>query len=684
MSRLDTRSGSEVLAPPRDPGGGARRRGRLVAIWLTAAAATAAAVAAAVLAWQAQLGQELARVGEVPVIAACSVLGAIVLTSRPGHPVGRTLLAGGAAWGLFSLPVELLVGLLADDPGARTAAAAMAFAFPLRGLGWLLLVVVLPLVFPDGPSAGGRWWLRLALADVGLFLAVLPAQPALIDDRLPYVASPVGVPESLALVVEVGVAVVLAVGIACLVAGLVIVAARWRSGGLLVRQQVGWFAAGLLVALAGAVLLAVAAGEVGAQLFVLSVAPLPVAVGLAVLQHRLYEVDVLVNRTLLYVSLTAAVATVYVLVVAGVGATLDVQGAGWLPWVATAVVAVAVQPLREAVQGAVNRLTFGAWQEPQAVMRSVHDRLEQAATPDGALREVLSTVRGALRLDGLVVTAADGTVVVRDGTAPGPDARRFPLVHAGTPVGTLAVAGGRRRRRDDATLTGLAAAVAPAVAASRLHADLRRSRERLVVAREEERRALRRELHDGLGSALAGLGFKIDAARNRLGDDELLRDLRADVQAAVADIRRMVEGLRPVSLDELGLSGALQRLVARAAPDGPRLTFTTDGAGSPAAAVEVAAYRIVQEALTNVLRHATARTCEVDVRGADGDLVVTVVDDGTGAPGRSPAGGGSAGGGGAGLPGMRERAEELGGTFTLAPREGGGTVVRAVLPRDPS
>ena len=133
-------------------------------------------------------------------------------------------------------------------------------------------------------------------------------------------------------------------------------------------------------------------------------------------------------------------------------------------------------------------------------------------------------------------------------------------------MGTLAVAGGRRRRRDDATLTGLAAALAPAVAAARLQADLRRSRERLVVAREEERRALRRDLHDGLGSALAGLGFKIDAARNRLGDDELLRELRADVQAAVADIRRMVEGLRPVSLDELGLSGALQRLVARAAP----------------------------------------------------------------------------------------------------------------------
>jgi signal transduction histidine kinase len=190
---------------------------------------------------------------------------------------------------------------------------------------------------------------------------------------------------------------------------------------------------------------------------------------------------------------------------------------------------------------------------------------------------------------------------------------------------------------------------------------------------------LRRELHDGLGSALAGLGFKVDAARNRLGDDAVLRELRGDVQGAVADVRRMVEGLRPVSLDELGLSGALQRLVRRSPPGGPRITFTSDGSGSPTAAVEVAAYRIVQEALTNVLRHSGARTCEVDVRTTDDALVVTVADDGSGASAPGPTGGG-----GAGVPGMQERAEELGGTFTIAARDGGGTVVRAVLPREPA
>jgi signal transduction histidine kinase len=650
---------------------------RTVLLWATVVAAATAAVVAALVAWDAGLGQQHARIGDALVVTACCVVGALVLTARPGQPVGRALLVGGAVWGLASLPVELLVVRLQAAPDDASAAALQLLTFTLRGLGWLLLTVVLPLVFPDGATGARRRWLPVAGGTLALFVLVMVAQPRLIDDRVPDVDNPVGLAATLKPVADIGALVVLALGTACLVAGLVGVVREWRRGDALRRQQVGWFALGLVVALAGAT--ALATGLVAAPVYAVAAAALPVTVGIAVLQHRLYEVDVLINRTLLYALLTGAVAALYVLVVAGVGAALDARGAGWLPWVATAVVAVAVQPLREAIQGAVNRLTFGAWQEPQVLMRSVHARLEEAATPDGALREVLSTVRGSLRLDGLVVTDAAGTVVISDGADVGPDGRRFPLVHAGTPVGTLAVAGGRRRRRDDATLTGLAGALAPAVAASRLQADLRRSRERLVVAREEERRALRRDLHDGLGSALAGLGFKIDAARNRLGDDELLRELRADVQAAVADIRRMVEGLRPVSLDELGLSGALQRLVARAAPDGPRLTFTTDGTGSPAAAVEVAAYRIVQEALTNVLRHSGARTCEVDVRAADGALVVTVADDGAG-----PATHGPTSGGGAGLPGMRERAEELGGSFTMADRSGGGTVVRAVLPRDPS
>jgi signal transduction histidine kinase len=256
-------------------------------------------------------------------------------------------------------------------------------------------------------------------------------------------------------------------------------------------------------------------------------------------------------------------------------------------------------------------------------------------------------------------------------------ATTLPLVHAGAAVGSLTVAGGRRRRRDDDMRAELAAALAPAVQAARLRADLVRSRERLVVAREEERRRLRRDLHDGLGPSLAGLTLKLDTARNLLGDDPLLREMRADVQATIADVRRIVDGLRPVALDELGLVESLRRLVEGAPSGGPQVRLVADDADSPAAAVELAAYRIVQEALTNVLRHSGAGECEVAVQGDDGHLVVRVSDDGRGpdAVDRRT---------GSGLETMRERAEELGGSLELLDRPGGGTVVVAVLPRNPA
>jgi signal transduction histidine kinase len=550
-----------------------------------------------------------------------------------------------------------------------------AVAFTVRGLGWMVLAVLLPLVFPDGALGRYRWWLRLALVDLGLFAAMMLAQPELVDDRLPPTDNPLGLPTDLRALAEAGALLVVAVSTACLVAGLVGVAGRWRHGSPLVRQQVGWFSLGLLVTLAGIGLLV--SGVLAAPVFSLAVAALPVAVGVAVLQHRLYEVDALVNRALLYVLLTGGVAAIYVLVVAGVGTMLHARGAGWLPWLATAVVAVAFQPLREAIQGAVNRLTYGAWDEPHGLVRSLHARLADATAPEHALPEVVAELRDALRLDHLSVATEDGTVLATAGGPPTPSAVRLPLVHAGTPVGELTVDGGRRRRRDDDVRTDLAAALAPAVQAARLRADLIRSRERLVVAREEERRRLRRDLHDGLGPALAGLSLKLDTARNLLGDGPLLREMRADVQATVADVRRLVDGLRPVVLDELGLAESLRRLVDRAATVGPDVRLVAEDAHSPAAAVELAAYRIVQEALTNVLRHSGAGSCEIAVLGRNGQLVVRVSDDGRG-PAALDRGSGS------GMETMRERAEELGGSLDLRERPGGGTVVQAVLPRNPA
>jgi signal transduction histidine kinase len=224
--------------------------------------------------------------------------------------------------------------------------------------------------------------------------------------------------------------------------------------------------------------------------------------------------------------------------------------------------------------------------------------------------------------------------------------------------------------------------------AVQLTTDLQRSRERLVTAREEERRRLSRDLHDGLGPTLGALTLKVGSARalfphDPVAADRLMGELENDIETAVVDIRRLVYALRPPALDELGLVGALRECAAQytrpasmrgAPPQEKRLAVRVEAPESLSelpAAVEVAAYRIAQEALTNVARHAQARTCVVRLWLADG-LHLDVCDDGLGLPTERRAG--------VGLASMQERATELGGTCLIATRPAGGTRVFARLP----
>jgi two-component system, NarL family, sensor kinase len=259
----------------------------------------------------------------------------------------------------------------------------------------------------------------------------------------------------------------------------------------------------------------------------------------------------------------------------------------------------------------------------------------------------------------------------------------LPLVHAGEEVGRLRVGlrRGERRlsRRDLDLLTDFAHLVAAAAHEVALTADLRRSRERLVVAREEERRRLRRELHDGVGPGLAGLALGVGAARRAAGRADpraltMLSGLETDVEALLGDVRRISHDLRPAALDELGLVGALrQRADALSDASGGRPVVRVEVDGVPAlpAAVEVAAYRIATEAVSNAIRHAEAAQCTVRLT-VDGSLRLEISDDGRGLPATIPSG--------LGLRSMAERAAELGGACDVESGPGSGTVVRAELP----
>lgn len=487
---------------------------------------------------------------------------------------------------------------------------------------------------------------------------------------------------------------------------------RWVSGPV-ERQQTKWFLGGLGVALvtfmAGNILLdtvdgfdpgATGAGVAATRAMVkvafgLTGLCVPVGLTIAVLKYRLFAIDVAINRALVYGGLTAAVIGLYVLVVGYLGQLFaQVAPAGGnlaIALVATGLVAVLFQPLHGWLQRGANRLVYGERDEPYAVISRLGRRLEGALTPDAILPTIVETVAGALKLPYAAI-ALDGdtgrAVVAAIGTPP-PDPLRLPLAYQGEPVGELLLAprasgeafspADRRLLDDLARQTGRAGhAVRLADEARQLAAALQASRERLVTAREEERRRLRRDLHDGLGPQLASQALTVDAAgllleRDPQGAAALLREVKAQSQAAVAEIRRVAYALRPPALDDLGLAGALHEAASRYAGTGLAVAVVApEPLLSLPAAVEVAAYRIAQEAINNVARHARASCCTVTLVPTDGALTVTVADDGVGISADRRAG--------VGLSSMRERAEELGGVCLVEPNRGGGTRVAARLP----
>ncbi|MDP9354836.1 MAG: sensor histidine kinase [Chloroflexota bacterium] len=335
---------------------------------------------------------------------------------------------------------------------------------------------------------------------------------------------------------------------------------------------------------------------------------------------------------------------------------------------------------------------YGERDEPQAVLPRLGRRLEESLAPEATLPTIVETVAEALKLPYAAIALdhrarADLAAVYErqpDGRAgtgpPAADLVRLPLVYQGATVGTLLLAprapGEGFGAADRRLLEQIARQAGIAAHAVRLTADLQRSRERLVAAREEERRRLRRDLHDGLGPRLASLSLQLAAARNRLGHDPiadgLLTNLKAQTQEAVADVRRVVYALRLPALDELGLVGAIREHAARWG-DAPRVTVAAPDPLPPLpAAVEVAAYRIALEALTNVARHAGARECHVRLAFAGEVLELEIADDGRGITPDARRG--------AGLQSMRERVEELGGKCAIEPLPGGGTRVTARLP----
>lgn len=629
--------------------------------------------------------------GVVVLALSMQIVGLYLFMRRPREPAARALLVTGT--GMFASTVPWALGLQVSDialgSGFWLHAAATGVAYSLFWGGALNLALVFPRPIP---FARGRFRV-LALAYVlpigGLLATIMAAGLASgrVQPALEAWLKGQGV-------LEVG----------AIVASIALMAySYWRLVDSIGRRQLRLLAGA--VALAAGSSLALWFGPqllFGAPLVPRSAVallglPFPIALAIAINRHHLFELDAVLNRSLVYGGLTAGVVVTYAVTVAILGSFIPGNAPFAVALLGAGAVAVVALPLRDRLQHSINRLMYGDRDDPDAALRRLGRRLEASLDPQTVLPTLVETVAEALRSPFVAIELEhDGDVRVEASCGAVPvdptGARavvRVPIVYRGRPVGRLVLclraADESFSAADQRLVEDLARQAAPAVEAVRLTADLRRSREELVAAREEERRRLRRDLHDELGATMAGSLMKLRAARSFMASEPsrsigLLDDLEGDVRDMIDEVRRIARNLRPPALDELGLLGVLRVQVA-AFDGGPRdrhLQVTLDAPDELPplpAAVEVAGLRIALEALTNAARHSGATHAQVSL-AMDGDaLVVAVSDDGIGMPlGVVP---------GVGLTSIRERTDELGGSMRVVSPEGEGTTVIARLPLAP-
>jgi signal transduction histidine kinase len=653
----------------------------------------------------------LPLVGAEPLGKHLHILVAVVL---PFAFVGGLLVMRGAGRLISGLFVTMASVVAVSEASSRYAKWGLSRDAPLwregawvADLFWfvplLLFVIFLPLLFPTGrpPTPRWRWVGWVGAVGLGSILVALgagswagrgstfgpgPSEP------LPGLAAvPAGIGAGMCAVAAV--------------AGLAAMIVRYRRSAGVERQQLRWFVAGVLAAAGGLAMLQVVPW--GWIAVTVTFPLVPGAVGVAVLRYRLYELPRLLAHALALAVLVTLVLLVHGIVVAVFGPSVLALSVVGL----TVAVTVGSRWVQQGVLAFVRRVLPGRVDPHGAIVR-LGWQLEAAGDPEEVLDETVHWLAEVLHIDGVLVQQSDGTIVATAGVVATSEETAVPLIHGGVPAGTLVLAARPHDEpftsRDHRLLEGLAPHLAAAVGALGLRREVERSHAELVSAREEERRRIRRDLHDQLGPTLAAIALGLEALWETLPPqdprrDDLVGPLREAASSSVGDVRRIVDDLRPTALDELGLSAAIrnaaEQLIERS---GTTVTYELPDTVPPMpAAVEVAVFLIAMEAMANVARHAAATHCTVSVH-AGTTVELEVCDDGCGidagsvsmGPRRHRALPGTAAASvlpevpsvpppgrlGAGLRIMRERATELGGTLDVTTGAPGGTRVLACIP----
>lgn len=616
------------------------------------------------------------------------VLAAVILRT-PGHRViGWTMGGVGLFWALDGVSESWVrLGMVSED-----AVPGMTFAvwFLFRFTALLTAtIVLLPLIFPEGRFLPGRWGVASWTCMVVMVVSALAFVFVPYEEQVPGASNPPpGVDvdpttiHAIAPWTEVLTGGLQAVTLIGLVVPVGVVVHRYRRSTGTARDQMRWLLWGALVAVTAIVVtLLLDFGWLAPFAFFACIVLVPIAMTVAVVNPRVVSIDDLLGRTLVLSLLAVVLVAVDFLVVAALSAVLprDMEQSQ-IVLVVLLTTVLLYGPLRQRVALGVRRRVFGDRANPYDAVAGLASTLE--STDEGAeqLAAVARSVASAFGV-GFVSVEVERSggerLVATYGDRPA-ETRSLPISYRDAEVGRLVLPArgvrSRLSRRDEELLGDLVRQAATVARTGRLAEELQDSRERLVTAREEERRRIRRDLHDGLGPALSGVVFQLESARLLVDKDPeaakaQIGSTSRHVQDVVADVRRLVHDLRPPALDDLGLVGALRQQAERLQPPA---TVTAGAVEDLPAAVEVAAYRIAGEAMTNVARHASATGAQIRLDVVDRELLVEVADDGVGIPADAQAG--------VGLVGLRERAAELGGRSEVTCPPTGGTVVRAWLP----
>jgi signal transduction histidine kinase len=648
----------------------------------------------------------------IPAVLAFSVVGALIASRRPDNPIGWILCGAGLSFALGSLAGEYATYALITEPGSLPGGDIMAWlgtwAWPP---GIILVFTYLLLLFPDGRLPSRRWKPVAWLAAVALLITVIPVAATAWPIRGPILANigeeaPAGASAAFKAAYDIqvsGVLLTFVLGIAS--AASLVIRLRRASGDE--RAQLKWFAyasAFLVAALIANSPLFHVGGDVLPGIALVMV---PAAVGIAMFKYRLYDIDMVINKTVVVAVLAAFVTAIYLVIVVGIGAAIGTTGQPnvLLSIAATAIVALAFQPLRERARRLADRVVYGKRATPYEVLSEFSERVAGSYSTEDVLprmARILGEGTGATRTevwlrvgDQLQLAASwpEGSEpertllpVLDDQPPEFPDSdRAVPVRHQSELLGALTLTKPPSEPvapAEEKLLSDLASQAGLMLRNVRLTAelqarlvDLRASRQRLVAAQDQERRRLERDLHDGAQQQLVALAVKQRLAEGLVRRDpdkaaQMLAGLQADTAEALENLRDLARGIYPPLLADRGLPAALE---GHARKVHLPVTVEADGLGRYPQEIEAAVYFCCLEALQNIVKYAEASHVSVNLSMEAGQLNFSVTDDGKGFdPASMPPG--------SGLQGMADRMEALGGSLEVRSEPGTGTTVTGRIP----